>query len=575
MLLPIFIVDAPAWELNPRKGLFMSACQKDLSKSAVLFTALLAILLCVSFGHVETAAAKQAKKDKKESTGLESPKADNKKPVEVPVVFNGKTLFQLRARILSFSPEERARLVEERLRKLAKSVFVETGSIAAIDLETTSEITAGDLVIMAVTDEDAKASGKKRLDLANEYVKTIKDAIDEQRQEYSIKTLSTGLLMALGLTVLFILFHILLKKIFEKISVRLDSWRDLHIPTVKIQNLELISSDRITDIMIRAAGWFRILLLIIAFYFYIVLLLTFFPWTRPLSTKIFGYIMTPVNMIGHSFISYLPNLFFLSVIVVMTYYSLKMIKFLFTSIEKGFIVFPGFYQEWAIPTYDIVSFLVIAFAAVVAFPYLPGSDSPAFKGVSIFVGVLLSLGSTAAVANMVAGIILTYMRAFRVGDRVKISDTTGDVVEKTLLVTRVRTIKNEDITIPNAMILGSHIINYSSTSEVKGLILHTGVTIGYDVPWRKVHECLILAAGNTAHIMKDPTPFVLQTSLDDFYVSYELNAYTDQPARMASVYSELHQNIQDSFNEAGIEIMSPHYSALRDGNQTTIPEKHK
>jgi len=205
------------------------------------------------------------------------------------------------------------------------------------------------------------------------------------------------------------------------------------------------------------------------------------------------------------------------------------------------------------------------------FPYLPGSESPAFRGVSIFLGVLFSLGSTAAVANVVAGVILTYMRAFRIGDRVKISDTIGDVIEKTLLVTRVRTIKNEDITVPNAMVLGSHIINYSSSAKDRGLILHTTVTIGYDAPWRKVHELLIAAAHSTEHILKEPSPFILQTALDDFYVSYELNAYTNRPEIMAGIYSSLHQNIQDRFNESGVEIMSPHYAAFRDGNQTTVP----
>lgn len=175
---------------------------------------------------------------------------------------------------------------------------------------------------------------------------------------------------------------------------------------------------------------------------------------------------------------------------------------------------------------------------------------------------------------MVSGVVITYMRPFRIGDRVKIADTTGDVVEKTLLVTRIRTTKNVDITIPNAMVLGSHIINFSSSANEKGLILHTTVTIGYDVPWNKVHELLISASNETEHILKEPKPFVLQTSLDDFYVSYELNAYTNEPGKMARIYSQLHSKIQDKFNEAGVEIMSPHYGAMRDGNQTTIPENY-
>ncbi|TFH49653.1 MAG: mechanosensitive ion channel, partial [Methanothrix sp.] len=181
---------------------------------------------------------------------------------------------------------------------------------------------------------------------------------------------------------------------------------------------------------------------------------------------------------------------------------------------------------------------------------------------------------SSAIANIVAGVILTYMRAFKLGDRVKIADTIGDVVEKTLLVTRVRTIKNVDITVPNAMVLSSHIINYSSTAEDDGLILHTTITIGYDAPWRQVHELMIAAARATSNILETPAPFVLQTSLDDFYVSYQINAYTDKPSVMARTYSELHQNIQEKFNEGGVEIMPPHYATLRDGNMTTIPESY-
>jgi small-conductance mechanosensitive channel len=226
------------------------------------------------------------------------------------------------------------------------------------------------------------------------------------------------------------------------------------------------------------------------------------------------------------------------------------------------------------PTYQIVRFLVIAFAAIVIFPYLPGSGSPAFQGISVFLGILFSLGSSSAIANMVAGIVITYMRPFHIGDRVKIADTSGNVIERNLLITRVRTIKNVDVTIPNAMVLGSHIINYSSSAEAKGLILHTRVTIGYDAPWRKVHELLISAAKETTDILENPAPFVLQTSLDDYSVAYELNATTSNASRMASILSELHEHIQDKFNEAGVEIMSPSYSAVRDGNQVTIPSEY-
>lgn len=535
-----------------------------MKRNIILFSLTL-ILLMISPFQLQAAKAKKAKKKT-------PPKITE--TVAAPVVFNEKTLFNIHARIHSFSPEDRARLIGERIRKLAADWRVETNSITAFDSESTSEIAAVDLVIMTVTDEDAKAVGKKRSEIAAEYAVIIKNAIEEQRKVTNLDAILIGVLLSLGSTILFILFYVFLKRMHLKITAKLNEWRVDRIPAIKFQSLELLSADRLTDIMIKITKWVRIILIFIAFYFYVPLVLTFFPWTRNLSSKIFNYIITPFGIIGNSFISYLPNLFFLSIIILVTYYGLKFIKFIFSAVEREIITLPGFYSDWGRPTYEITRFLVIAFAAVVAFPYLPGSDSPIFKGISIFIGVLLSLGSTSAVASMIAGVILTYMRAFRIGDRVRISDTVGDVIEKTLLVTRVRTIKNEDITIPNSMILNSHIVNYSAVIDKSGLILHTSVTIGYDAPWRKVHELLIRAALNTKHILKEPAPFVLQTGLNDFYVSYEINAYTDTPSKMASIYSELHQNIQDSFNAEGIEIMSPHYSSLRDGNRTTIPEEN-
>ncbi len=166
------------------------------------------------------------------------------------------------------------------------------------------------------------------------------------------------------------------------------------------------------------------------------------------------------------------------------------------------------------------------------------------------------------------------MRAFRIGDRVKIGEVTGDIIEKTLLVTRVRTIQNEVVSIPNSTVMSNHTINYSVEAAEKGLIIHTTVTIGYDAPWRQVHQLLIDAALSSDMIEADPKPYVLQTSLDDYYVSYQINAHTKSPNKQALIYSSLHANIQDIFNKAGVEIMSPHYKALRDGNETTIPAAH-
>jgi small-conductance mechanosensitive channel len=260
------------------------------------------------------------------------------------------------------------------------------------------------------------------------------------------------------------------------------------------------------------------------------------------------------------------------VLFFVTRYVLKTLRFFFDQVSAGKVTVAGMDAEVAPITYKIIRLLIIAFVLVVAYPYIPGSESSAFKGISIFLGVLFSLGSSSAIANLIAGVILTYMRSFRVGDVIKVGDATGVVLECRLYVTRLKTFKDEVITIPNGVILTGHVTNLSQkVKHGDGLILHTGVTIGYDAPWETVHNLLIEAANRSKHILKSPAPFVLQTALNDFYVAYELNAYTNAPEILPWVYSELHQNIQNTFNEGGVEIMSPHYSQLRDGHHTTIP----
>jgi len=315
----------------------------------------------------------------------------------------------------------------------------------------------------------------------------------------------------------------------------------------------------------------RFLLLFLFTWIFLATEFNYFPWTRQHGARLLSYIGTPVRFIGNAFLSYLPNLFYIVVIVAVMYYVIKFVRVLAREVERGNIRISGFYPEWAQPTYKIVRFLLFAFTAVVIYPYLPGENSPAFKGVGIFIGVLFSLGSTSAVANVVAGVILIYTRGFRVGDWVKIGDNMGEVTAQTMLATHVKTIRNEEIIIPNSVVLASFVTNYSLLAQNNGLILHTSVTIGYDTPWRKVHELLIEAALKTKHILQTPAPFVLQNALENSYVQYEINAYTDQPLQMVYIYSDLHANIQDCFFAAGVEIMSPVYQSLRDGNRAAIP----
>lgn len=494
--------------------------------------------------------------------------------VGAPVIVADETLFFLYDKLGPFTPQERAQAVSDRVARLTKDPFTRIYPVTAIDRETTSELVYGDMVVMTVTDRDALPTGKPRGQIAKDYAENIQTALAKSREQISLRTLIIDTALALLDTAILILILVFFHKTFPKIYTKLNEWRGTVIRPVKIQRVELLSADRIATVLTGIVKAIKIITVLVLFYVYLTTVLSIFPWTRGISAALLGAVVSTFQAIGQAFATYMPNFVSIVVIIVVTRYVIKLISLLFTGIGRGAIRFEGFHQEWAAPTYKIVRFLVIVFGAIAIFPYIPGSQSEGFRGISVFLGLLISLGSAAAIGNIIAGVVLTYMRAFRVGDRVKIADTSGDVMEKTLLVTRIRTIKNVDVTIPNAMVLGSHLINFSSVAREQGLILHTSVTIGYDAPWRTVHALLISAARATAHILPNPEPFVLQTSLDDFYVTYEINAYTDQPHKMANIYAELHQNIQDKFNEAGVEIMSPHYGQIRDGNQTTIPEQY-
>jgi small-conductance mechanosensitive channel len=492
-----------------------------------------------------------------------------------PIVLGDQVLFYLKEEVKGLSPEERAKTISERIKKIADDPDV------PIDVVTTSNfefpmtlVSAGDKLLLNVFDQDALGAGRTREQLARDYAEKLRTAMEKYREDRSRKSILYGALYTFLITLAFIAILILLKRLKQRIDRRIMSRVAVHPQGIRIKSFEIIRPERVSALLLEAVKVIRFLVTLLLLYIYIHLGLSFFPWTRPFAGRVLDFILVPLTAIEKAILTHIPNVVFIVIIVIIVRYILKLMKYFFQAVEKGNITFSGFYPEWSKPTYKILSYLVIAFFVVVAYPYIPGSDSQAFKGISIFVGVLFSLGSQSAVSNMIAGFALTYRRAFKVGDRVKIADFTGDVVETRVQVTTLRTIKNEDIVVPNSLIMSSHVINYSTEAREKGLILHTTVTIGYDAPWRRVHELLIKAAERTEGVLREPPPFVLQTALNDFYVSYELNAYTDNPQEMVQTYSLLHQNIQDAFNEGGVEIMSPHYTQLRDGNKVTIPESY-
>ena len=492
-----------------------------------------------------------------------------------PVAPFRDTLFNIYLGGSSSKAEERAAAIDKRIQQLYEDHFFKADSLLLVRNENNYEIIYKDEIpVMAITELDALWQNMPADKMADEYLNKIKQTIVKEKEANSfinwLKRISFIVLVFVG--VAFIIY--LINKFFSFISNYFTSNTERFLNGLTIRKVKLLNPAQYEKMLLRFTNFIRIVIIIITLYLSLPLLFYIFPDTKDITNTLLNWILTPAKNILNSVLNFLPDLFTIIVIYLFTHYLIKALRYFANEIEAGNLHVAGFPKEFAKPSFNIIRFLLYAFMLVIIFPYLPGSGSPAFQGVSVFLGILLSLGSSSAINNIIAGLVITYMRPFKIGDRVQIGDVTGDVIEKTTLVIRIRTIKNEDITVPNSTVLSANTINYSANALDKGLIIHTTVTIGYDAPWKDVQQALINAALRTELILKKPEPFVLQTSLDDFYVSYQLNAYTKDANAQANIYSELHKNIQDCFNEAGIEIMSPHYGSLRDGNQTTIPSDY-
>ena len=480
-----------------------------------------------------------------------------------PVLLEGREIFRIQAGIKGYTTEERARAISERILRLAKDRRTPVDSIRAIDTDISTDVVVGDMPLFSVFDGDAQAAGRDRLALARERALASRAAIEHYRSAHAARRILMGVLWAIVATAIFALYLRILARALRAILAWIDKWIESRSEGIRRRSKAIIAPERIQTGLRSLARLARAILVVIGVYVYLEIVLSLFPWTQWLAANLLDLVLGPLRSMGAAVWKSLPGLIFIGVLAFVTRAILKFASFIFDEMGAGRLTISGFYPEWSKPTYNIVRILVLVFAVVVAYPYIPGSDTDAFKGVSIFVGVLISLGSTSAVSNIVAGIILTYMRAFKVGDVIGIGEQRGVVTEMSLLATHLVTPKHVEVTIPNATVLSSHATNFSTHAKDRGLILNTSVGIGYDVPWRQVHAMLLTAARQTGGILEKPAPFVLQRSLEDMCIRYELNAYTDRPEQMLRIYSELHKRILDSFNEYGVQIMTPNYEGDR------------
>ncbi len=492
----------------------------------------------------------------------------------VPVLVDDDTLFFLYADKDGYSAFDRAEMINSVLTRIGKDKRHHSDSVYTVDKGNCVDIMYGNRLLVSLSELDAIWEGSSPLELAEHYSPILTEKIDRLKEGYNLLQIITRA----ALFILVLLAQYLLVKftnyLFRKLRRHIIRFKQQRLKPVIIRDYELLNTHRLGRILVFFSNVLRYILLLIQFMFSVPLLFAIFPQTEKLALRIFLYIIEPIKMVLKSIVEYIPNLFIILVIWYCVKYIIKGIHYIAREIEDEKLKIAGFYPDWAQPTFNIIRFLLYAFMIAMIYPYLPGSNSGVFQGISVFVGLIISLGSSTVIGNIIAGLVITYMRPFKLGDRIKLNDTVGNVIEKTPFVTRLRTPKNEVVTVPNSFIMSSHTVNYSASARQFGLIIHTTVTIGYDVPWRQVHQLLINAARLTHGILEHPKPFVLETNLDDNYPCYQINAYIKDADQQAQIMSDLHQNIQDTFNEAGVEIMSPHYYAGRDGNASTIPTSY-
>ncbi|HEY7677294.1 MAG TPA: mechanosensitive ion channel domain-containing protein, partial [Candidatus Methylomirabilis sp.] len=436
----------------------------------------------------------------------------------------------LRVRGYSAVPaEQRAGAIKGRIEALARDPAFRADALHAVDADLHVAIMAGDRLVMAVFDADARLEQAGRRELAQLYVNRIRTAIANYREARRPNVLLRGGLVALGATAVFAALVVLVIWLARRLDALIERHVRSRIRALGIQSFQILRAEHIWGAIRGALHVARVLVILALAFLYLDVVLRLFPWTRGLANRLADHVLDPLATMGQALVAQTPSLIFLTVLFLVVRFTLRLMRVFFNAVGQGTVTLGRFLPEWAGPTYKIARLAVVAFGVVVAYPYIPGSRSDAFKGVSLFLGVVFSLGSSSAISNVIAGYTLTYRRAFKVGDRVKIGEVLGDVTEMRLQVTHLRTIKNEEVTVPNSLILNSHVVNYSSWAAEGGLILHTAVTIGYDAPWRTVHALLIAAARATPGILERPEPFVLQTALNDFFVTYEINAHTAEP----------------------------------------------
>jgi len=467
------------------------------------------------------------------------------------------TIFAIYASLGPFDAQQRALNTQQSIFNLYNAPFFISDSVFIDNKLNYIDIMYGQTVLSSISEDDAIWANTSMDSLAVEYKIRIISAIEENRYAHNFENSIIRWAKVVGIALAFLLVVKLLNQFFRRFINYLIVKNKTFKKGLKVRQYELISPSLLRRQIVQIIKFIRIVIILILLYIALSLIFSVFPRTKDWAYLLFKFVYDPLKDMGRAFVNFIPDLIKIIIILFIARFVSRLLRYFSYEVQRNILKIKGFHKEWAAPTYKLLKLMVYVFAFILIFPLLPGADTQEFKGVTVFLGVLLSLGSTSAISNTIAGFIITYMRPFKVGDWIKVNEITGEVIEKTALVTRIRTLNNEDVTVPNSTILSNLTINYSSSLPEKNLCISVNVNLRYEVEWEKVESLLLKAAQQTTDIIGIPPSYVFQLQLKDNYVVYQLNAYTDKPHRMFHIKSELNQNIQSEFNAAGIELVAP------------------
>lgn len=477
-----------------------------------------------------------------------------------PVTVDGRALFEVRGSSVVSAPE-RARRVSERIVEVARRTDSHLVTVSVRPTEFGLAIYADGTLITVATEAEAALEQMSQEVVANLHAEAVREAIVEYRQARGRDARVDTLIEVALWTGAFVLITLAYFFARRRISDRLAGFVQRQLAGVDAATNKAVRAQAIGALVGYGTRLFLLLILVLALYYYLTLVMLAFAETRSLAQLLLTYVTEPILNILLGFVRYIPNFITLIIIALLARYIIKGVRIYFDGLETGTFDLGNFEPHWIRPTFNIVRFVLILIAVVFAFPYIPGSDSAAFQGLTILIGAMLSLGSNSVVSNVLSGVFVLYRRSTNLGDRIKVGEHVGDVVEIKLMETHIKSIKNELVSIPNAQLLSSDVVNYTKKVDGSGLLLHTTVGIGYEEPPEKIEAMLIEAAKRTQSLKNRPEPFVLWTALGDFAISYQINAYTTRGAFIPKIKSDLHRNIVSVFNENRVQIMTPNYEA--------------